>query len=110
MRFLSGGFTKANWTGGRIAQLVEHGTENPGVVGSTPTPPTIIMLSHLTLRRFAGKSPPISRHSSCFFVSSLVAFSSDKSILILRGRLCRIFNTFFNTFQHALGRPAVVEI
>ena len=24
---------------GRIAQLVEHRTENPGVVGSTPTPP-----------------------------------------------------------------------
>ncbi len=25
---------------GQIAQLVEHGTENPGVVGSIPTLPT----------------------------------------------------------------------
>ncbi len=25
---------------GQVAQLVEHGTENPGVVGSIPTLPT----------------------------------------------------------------------
>lgn len=27
---------------GRVAQLVEHGTENPGVAGSIPAPTTII--------------------------------------------------------------------
>ena len=50
-RIIAGSSPVRSTNNPRVAQLVEHGIEDPGVGGSTPSPRTIILMIHYYVNR-----------------------------------------------------------